>query len=320
MNDAIEENIDIEHILQEASARWDGGYVITGLLGSGDLFAFRDPHGIRPAFYYASDEVIVVASERPVIQTVFDLPVTEVKELMPGQSIVVKRNGNMKVSTIHPAVEVTPCSFERIYFSRGSDCDIYNERKELGRLLTENILKSVGYDVDHTIFSFIPNTAEIAYYGMMQGLEAWLDRQKSEEICARNGQLSSAQIREILSRQIRTEKLAIKDIKLRTFIAEGNSRNDLAAHVYDTTYGTVREGVDSIVVIDDSIVRGTTLRQSIIKILCRQKPKKIVIVSSSPQIRYPDCYGHRYVEDGRVYRFSCCYRFAEREEIRTGDR
>ena len=221
MNDAIEENIDIEHILQEASARWDGGYVITGLLGSGDLFAFRDPHGIRPAFYYASDEVIVVASERPVIQTVFDLPVTEVKELMPGQSIVVKRNGNM----------------------------------------------------------------------MMQGLEAWLDRQKSEEICARNGQLSSAQIREILSRQIRTEKLAIKDIKLRTFIAEGNSRNDLAAHVYDTTYGTVREGVDSIVVIDDSIVRGTTLRQSIIKILCRQKPKKIVIVSSSPQIRYPDCYG-----------------------------
>ena len=291
MNDAIEENIDIEHILQEASARWDGGYVITGLLGSGDLFAFRDPHGIRPAFYYASDEVIVVASERPVIQTVFDLPVTEVKELMPGQSIVVKRNGNMKVSTIHPAVEVTPCSFERIYFSRGSDCDIYNERKELGRLLTENILKSVGYDVDHTIFSFIPNTAEIAYYGMMQGLEAWLDRQKSEEICARNGQLSSAQIREILSRQIRTEKLAIKDIKLRTFIAEGNSRNDLAAHVYDTTYGTVREGVDSIVVIDDSIVRGTTLRQSIIKILCRQKPKKIVIVSSSPQIRYPDCYG-----------------------------
>ena len=291
MNDAIEENIDIEHILQEASARWDGGYVITGLLGSGELFAFRDPHGIRPAFYYASDEVIVVASERPVIQSVFDLPVSEVKELMPGQSIVVKRNGNMKVSTIHPAVEVTPCSFERIYFSRGSDCDIYNERKELGRLLTENILKSVGYDVDHTIFSFIPNTAEIAYYGMMQGLEAWLDRQKSEEICARNGQLSSAQIREILSRQIRTEKLAIKDIKLRTFIAEGNSRNDLAAHVYDTTYGTVREGVDSIVVIDDSIVRGTTLRQSIIKILCRQKPKKIVIVSSSPQIRYPDCYG-----------------------------
>lgn len=291
MNDAIEENIDIEQILREASALWDGGYVITGLIGSGDLFAFRDPHGIRPAFYYASDEVIVVASERPVIQTVFDLSVEEVRELEPGQSIVVRRNGEIKVSTIHRAEKVTPCSFERIYFSRGSDCDIYRERKELGRLLTEDILKSVGYDVEHAIFSFIPNTAEIAYYGMMQGLEVWLNEQKSKLICESDGQLSGEQIREILSKRIRTEKLAIKDIKLRTFIAEGNSRNDLAAHVYDTTYGTVREGVDSIVVIDDSIVRGTTLRQSIIKILCRQKPRKIVIVSSSPQVRYPDCYG-----------------------------
>lgn len=291
MNDAIEENIDIEQILREASALWDGGYVITGLIGSGDLFAFRDPHGIRPAFYYASDEVIVVASERPVIQTVFDLSVEEVRELEPGQSIVVRRNGEIKVSTIHRAEKVTPCSFERIYFSRGSDCDIYRERKELGRLLTEDILKSVGYDVEHAIFSFIPNTAEIAYYGMMQGLEVWLNEQKSKLICESDGQLSGEQIREILSKRIRTEKLAIKDIKLRTFIAEGNSRNDLAAHVYDTTYGTVREGVDSIVVIDDSIVRGTTLRQSIIKMLCRQKPRKIVIVSSSPQVRYPDCYG-----------------------------
>ena len=290
MNDAIEENIDIEHILREASALWDGGYVITGLVGSGDLFAFRDPHGIRPAFYYASDEVIVVASERPVIQTVFDLAVDDVHELLPGQSIVVKRNGEMKLSTIHQPVNVTPCSFERIYFSRGSDCDIYRERKELGRLLTEDILKSVGYDIDHTIFSFIPNTAEIAYYGMMQGLKTWLDRKKADQICGKM-MINDQEIREILKKQIRTEKLAIKDIKLRTFIAEGNSRNDLAAHVYDTTYGTVCEGVDSIVVIDDSIVRGTTLKQSIIKILCRQKPKKIVIVSSSPQIRYPDCYG-----------------------------
>ena len=240
---------------------------------------------------YASDEVIVVASERPVIQTVFDLSVEEVRELEPGQSIVVRRNGEIKVSTIHRAEKVTPCSFERIYFSRGSDCDIYRERKELGRLLTEDILKSVGYDVEHAIFSFIPNTAEIAYYGMMHGLEVWLNEQKSKLICESDGQLSGEQIREILSKRIRTEKLAIKDIKLRTFIAEGNSRNDLAAHVYDTTYGTVREGVDSIVVIDDSIVRGTTLRQSIIKILCRQKPRKIVIVSSSPQVRYPDCYG-----------------------------
>ncbi|NCE72682.1 amidophosphoribosyltransferase [Odoribacter sp. Z80] len=291
INEAIENNIDIEHILREASALWDGGYVITGLTGSGDMFAFRDPQGIRPAFYYVSEEVIVVASERPVIQTVFDLKVEDVCELLPGQSIVVKRNGSWKLSQIHPALNVMPCSFERIYFSRGSDCDIYKERKELGRLLTEDILKQVGYDLDHTVFSFIPNTAEIAYYGMMQGLEAWLDRQKCEMICEQKDLLTCGQIREILAKQVRTEKLAIKDIKLRTFIAEGNSRNDLAAHVYDTTYGTVREGQDSIVVIDDSIVRGTTLRQSIIKILCRHRPRRIVIVSSSPQIRYPDCYG-----------------------------
>ena len=291
INEAIENNIDIEHILREASALWDGGYVITGLTGSGDMFAFRDPQGIRPAFYYVSEEVIVVASERPVIQTVFDLKVEDVCELLPGQSIVVKRNGSWKLSQIHPALNVMPCSFERIYFSRGSDCDIYKERKELGRLLTEDILKQVGYDLDHTVFSFIPNTAEIAYYGMMQGLEAWLDRQKCEMICEQKDLLTCGQIREILAKQVRTEKLAIKDIKLRTVIAEGNSRNDLAAHVYDTTYGTVREGLDSIVVIDDSIVRGTTLRQSIIKILCRHRPRRIVIVSSSPQIRYPDCYG-----------------------------
>lgn len=291
MNEAIEENINIEHILREASSRWDGGYVITGLVGSGDMFAFRDPQGIRPAFWYANDEVIVVASERPVIQTVFDLNTEDVKELLPGQSIVVKRNGKMKLSEIHKPTHIAPCSFERIYFSRGSDCDIYHERKELGRLLTDAILKSVGYDIEHTVFSFIPNTAEIAYYGMMRGLENWLDKQKSEMICEKKDVLTCGQIREILARQIRTEKLAIKDIKLRTFIAEGNSRNDLAAHVYDTTYGTIEEGVDSIVVIDDSIVRGTTLRQSIIKILCRQHPRRIVIVSSSPQIRYPDCYG-----------------------------
>ena len=262
LNEAIERHIDIEHILREASAHWDGGYVITGLIGSGDLFAFRDPQGIRPLALGKLDE-----------------------------SIVVKRDGQVALKQIHQAEHVTPCSFERIYFSRGSDCDIYRERKELGRLLTDTILKTVGYDLDRTIFSFIPNTAEIAYYGMMQGLESWLDKQKSELICEQKGLLNCNQIREILAKQVRTEKLAIKDIKLRTFIAEGNSRNDLAAHVYDTTYGTVREGVDSVVAIDDSIVRGTTLRQSIIKILCRQKPRRIVIVSSSPQVRYPDCYG-----------------------------
>lgn len=313
MNEAIEENIDIAHILREASSLWDGGYVITGAIGSGDMFAFRDPQGIRPAFYYADDEVVVVASERPVIQTVFDLGVADVHELLPGQSIIVKRNGQWKLSTIHQSARITPCSFERIYFSRGSDCDIYRERKELGRLLAADILKNVGYDIDHTIFSFIPNTAEIAYYGMLQGLESWLDQQKCTMICEQKELLNCGQIREILAKKIRTEKLAIKDIKLRTFIAEGNSRNDLAAHVYDTTYGTVRANVDSIVVIDDSIVRGTTLRQSIIKILCRQKPKRIVIVSSSPQIRYPDCYGidmsrmgefiafHAAIEIGRAH-------------------
>lgn len=290
LNDAIEQHIDIEGILREASAIWDGGYVIIGLTGSGDMFAFRDHCGIRPAFYYVSDEVVVVASERPVIQTAFDLPVSAVKELQPGQSIVVKRNGSISVTQIREAANVKACSFERIYFSRGSDCDIYRERKELGRLLTDAILRSVDFDLENTVFSFIPNTAEIAYYGMMNGLEEWLDKQKADKICGEPG-LSGEQIREILARQVRTEKLAIKDIKLRTFIAEGNSRNDLAAHVYDTTYGTVREGIDSVVVIDDSIVRGTTLRQSIVNILCRQKPKKIVIVSSSPQIRYPDCYG-----------------------------
>ena len=291
MNDAIEQHIDIETILREASAHWDGGYVITGIVGSGDLFAFRDPQGIRPAFWYADDEVVVVASERPVIQTVFDLAVEDVRELLPGQSIIVKRTGEMSLNRIHPAGKPAPCSFERIYFSRGSDCDIYRERKELGRLLTESILKSVDGDLEHTIFSFIPNTAEIAYYGMVQGVREWLDKQKSDLICGQKDTLTCDEIRKILSREVRTEKLAIKDIKLRTFIAEGNSRNDLAAHVYDTTYGTVREGVDSVVVIDDSIVRGTTLRQSIIKILCRQKPKRIVVVSSSPQVRYPDCYG-----------------------------
>lgn len=304
LNEAIEKHIDIEHILTEASALWDGGYVITGLIGSGDLFAFRDPQGIRPAFYYQDDEVVVVASERPVIQTAFDLPVGTVKELLPGQSIVVKRDGQVALKQIHKAEHITPCSFERIYFSRGSDCDIYRERKELGRLLTDAILKCVGYDLDHTIFSFIPNTAEIAYYGMMQGLESWLDKRKSELICEQKGILNCNQIREILAKQVRTEKLAIKDIKLRTFIAEGNSRNDLAAHVYDTTYGTVREGVDSVVAIDDSIVRGTTLRQSIIKILCRQKPRRIVIVSSSPQVRYPDCYGIDMSEMGEFIAFN----------------
>lgn len=291
LNRMIEENLDMEAILRSASQKWDGGFVICGLTGSGDAFVFRDKWGIRPAFYYADDEIVVVASERPVIQTILNVRTEKVRELNAGESLVIKKNGEMRLSRIAETGKVTPCSFERIYFSRGSDRDIYRERKMLGRLLTDQILQAVSYDTDHTVFSFIPNTAEIAYYGMLEGLEDYLNSRKSVDLLGTVGKVSSSRAEQILSRRIRTEKLAIKDIKLRTFIAENQSRNDLATHVYDITYGSIVEGVDTIVVIDDSIVRGTTLKQSIVKILSRLNPKKIVIVSSSPQIRYPDCYG-----------------------------
>ena len=291
LNRIIEEKLDLETILRTASGKWDGGFVIGGLTGSGDAFVFRDKWGIRPAFYYADEEIIVVASERPVIQTILNVRTEQVRELEAGQGLIIKKSGEMKLSRIASTEKITPCSFERIYFSRGSDRDIYQERKMLGNLLTDQILKSVGYDTDNTVFSFIPNTAEIAYYGMLEGLDDYLNSRKSVELLGTTDNVSSDRADQILSRRIRTEKLAIKDIKLRTFIAENNSRNDLATHVYDITYGTIVEGVDNIVVIDDSIVRGTTLKQSIIKILSRLNPKKIVVVSSSPQIRYPDCYG-----------------------------
>ncbi|WP_283390651.1 amidophosphoribosyltransferase [Millionella massiliensis] len=291
LNQAIEANIDIERILREASDIWDGGYVICGLTGSGDLFSLRDPHGIRPAFYYVGDDVVAVASERPVLQTTFDIETDQVRELLPGQALIVNQAGQLRLAQIQPAGEVRACSFERIYFSRGSDCDIYRERKELGRLLVEEVLRRVDYDFAHTVFSFIPNTAEVAYMGMMEGLQEWFNHQKCHVLLASRETLSEAEIRDIMNMRVRTEKLALKDIKLRTFIAEDSSRDDLAAHVYDTTYGTIRPGVDSAVAIDDSIVRGTTLRRSIVHILSRQRPRKIVIVSSSPQIRYPDCYG-----------------------------
>ena len=291
LNQAIEANIDIERILREASDIWDGGYVICGLTGSGDLFSLRDPHGIRPAFYYVGDDVVAVASERPVLQTTFDIETDQVRELFPGQALIVNQAGQLRLAQIQPAGEVRACSFERIYFSRGSDCDIYRERKELGRLLVEEVLRRVDYDFAHTVFSFIPNTAEVAYMGMMEGLQEWFNHQKCHVLLASRETLSEAEIRDIMNMRVRTEKLALKDIKLRTFIAEDSSRDDLAAHVYDTTYGTIRPGVDSAVAIDDSIVRGTTLRRSIVHILSRQRPRKIVIVSSSPQIRYPDCYG-----------------------------
>lgn len=290
MNEEIENRINIEDIIRTASEHWDGGFVICGLTGSGDAFAFRDKWGIRPAFYYADDEIVVVASERPVIQTILNVRTEQVNELHAGEIIVIKKSGKLHLAKIHTTDKITPCSFERIYFSRGSDRDIYRERKMLGSLLTDQILNTVHYDTENTVFSFIPNTAEVAYYGMLEGLNAYLDSRKSVDLLTIDT-VSSYRADQILSRRIRTEKLAIKDIKLRTFIAENNSRNNLATHVYDITYGAIIEGVDNMVVIDDSIVRGTTLKQSIIKILSRLNPKKIVIVSSSPQIRYPDCYG-----------------------------
>lgn len=291
LNDAIEAHVDIESILREASELWDGGYVICGLTGSGDMFSFRDPQGIRPAFYYVADDVVAVASERPVLQTTFDIETEQVQELLPGQALIVTKGGEIRLAQILPARNVRPCSFERIYFSRGSDRDIYRERKQLGRLLVPEVLRKTDHDLDRTVFSFIPNTAEVAYMGMIEGLQDWLNDRQSQALLAARETLTEEGIRGIMARRVRTEKLALKDIKLRTFIAEDSSRDDLAAHVYDTTYGTVRPGIDSVVAIDDSIVRGTTLKKSIVHILSRQRPKKIVIVSSSPQIRYPDCYG-----------------------------
>lgn len=289
---AIEENVDMSHVLQEASKDWDGGYVMCGITGSGESFALRDPWGIRSAFWYMDDEVVVLASERPVIQTVFDVPVDAIHELQPGQSLLVSRNGHMRLAQINIPYKLRACSFERIYFSRGSDADIYNERKQMGKLLIPSILKAINFDVDHTVFSFIPNTAEVAFYGMLEGLDNYLNQQKVQKIeeTVHSG-AGHEVVNAILSRRIRSEKVAIKDIKLRTFISEGNSRNDLAAHVYDITYGSLEPYVDNLVIIDDSIVRGTTLKQSIISILDRLHPKKIVIVSSSPQVRYPDYYG-----------------------------
>lgn len=288
---AIEDHIDLTNVIRTSSKEWDGGYVICGLTGSGESFALRDPWGIRPAFWYKDDEIIVLASERPVIQTALNVPVEEVHELRPGQAVLVNKRGEMRVEQINQPKEEKQCTFERIYFSRGSDKDIYNERKELGRRLVDPILKAVSYDVEHTVFSYIPNTAEVAFYGMLDGFDTYLNHLKIKEIEALGHRPTRSELDRILSMRIRSEKVAIKDIKLRTFIAEGNSRNDLAAHVYDITYGSLVPYQDNLVIIDDSIVRGTTLKQSIIKILDRLHPKKIVIVSSSPQVRYPDYYG-----------------------------
>ncbi|MDY2827816.1 MAG: amidophosphoribosyltransferase [Sodaliphilus sp.] len=302
----IEDNLDFRKILEKPAKTWDGGYAMCGMTGSGDLFVMRDPHGIRPAFYYYDDEIFVAASERPVIQTAMNVPFEAVNELTPGAAIIVKKDGTITTDQILKQLDNQKCSFERIYFSRGSDADIYKERKKLGVLLADRVLKTVDYDIEHTIVSFIPNTAETAYLGLLDGMNNYLTKQKAEKIKALDfsDKEFDKKLNDILSVKLRTEKIAIKDIKLRTFITEGKSRNDMAAHVYDVTYGQVQSGIDNLVVIDDSIVRGTTLKQSIIRILDRLKPKKIVVVSSSPQIRYPDYYG---IDMSRMAEF-CAFR------------
>jgi amidophosphoribosyltransferase len=291
LNKQIEQKLDVSNLLQRTCYQWDGGYVVCGMIGNGDAFVVRDPAGIRPCFYYADDEIVVIASERPVIQTVMNVTVGQVEELQPGQAMVLKRSGIFDFEQVLPPTERRACSFERIYFSRGSDSDIYRERKKLGEQLTNDVLQMVDYDVDNTVFSFIPNTAEVAFYGLLDGLNCYLNERKRQMIREGGKPLSSDAINRILSQRVRSEKVVLKDIKLRTFIEQDTSRNDLATHVYDVTYDTIRPHTDNLVVIDDSIVRGTTLRQSIIKILDRLGPKKIVVVSSSPQVRYPDCYG-----------------------------
>jgi amidophosphoribosyltransferase len=282
-------NLNLEGVLKQAVTHFDGGYVCSGLVGNGDSFVIRDAHGIRPAFYYKSDEVIVVASERPAIMTTFNVAQEDVHELQPGHAIIVKANGNYSNTRILPEKELKACSFERIYFSRGSDPDIYRERMKLGSNLAGKVLEAVDNDLKNTIVSFIPNTAETAFYGLIKGLEDYLNDIKIQRITSRT--LSEDEMRELISRRVRIEKIAIKDVKMRTFITEDASRNEMVQHVYDITYGTVNRDVDTLVVIDDSIVRGTTLRESIIKMLDRLGPKRIIVVSSAPQIRYPDCYG-----------------------------
>lgn len=287
----IGDKLDIERILKRASEDWDGGYAMAGLFGHGDAFVLRDPAGIRPAFWYEDDEVCVVASERPVIQTAFNLKSEQVKELTPGHALILKKDGEVKETLINNPVPASKCSFERIYFSRGSDFEIYNERKELGRNIVPQIIEAIDGDLENAVFSFIPNTAEVSFYGMIKGLEDHLNEEKIQQIIALGSNPDHEEIRRILLQRTRIEKIAIKDAKLRTFITQDDSRDDLVAHVYDITYGSVRPKTDNLVVIDDSIVRGTTLKQSILRILDRLNPKKIVIVSSAPQIRFPDCYG-----------------------------
>ena len=286
----IAERLNLKKILKKAAKNWDGGYAMAGMIGHGDSFVFRDPAGIRPAYYYKDDEVVVVASERPVIQTVFNVDFDSVKELPPGSAIITKKSGATSIDQILAPVERKACSFERIYFSRGSDAEIYRERKLLGKLIVPEVLKTVDFDIKNTVFSFIPNTAETSFLGMIETVDAYLNQRKTKEILKGKRSLSAEKVTQILSVHTRVEKIAIKDVKLRTFITEDSSRDDLVAHVYDVTYGVIKPE-DNLVIIDDSIVRGTTLKKSILKMMDRLSPKRIVVVSSAPQIRYPDCYG-----------------------------
>ncbi len=287
----IEKNLDLSVILSKASRNWDGGYVMAGMVGHGDAFVMRDPAGIRPAFYYIDDEIVVAASERPVIQTVFNIRTDKVIELPPAHGLIIKSSGDTSVVRIREDSEQRKCSFERIYFSRGTDKEIYRERKKLGELLTSPVLKAINYDLDNTVFSYIPNTAESAFYGLIKGVENYLNKTKIDTIIQKGETLTREDLEKIINQRPRVEKIAVKDAKLRTFITADKGRDDLVGHIYDVTYGVIKRGIDNLVVIDDSIVRGTTLKKSIIRILDRLDPKKILIVSSSPQLRYPDCYG-----------------------------
>lgn len=287
----IAEHIDVANVLTRSAKNWDGGYTICGMIGHGDAFVMRDPAGIRPAFYYEDEEIVVVTSERPAIQTAFNIPIDEIKEVEPGHALIIKKNGHVSMQQFKEPVEKKACSFERIYFSRGNDASIYRERKQLGRLLVDKILKSVDYDFENTVFSYIPNTAEVAYYGMVEGVHKYIKSYQKEKILNHQHELDNDKLEKLLNLSPRVEKITLKDVKLRTFITQDADRKDMVAHVYDTTYGVINRGVDNLVVLDDSIVRGTTLKQSILRILDRLGPKKIIIVSSAPQIRYPDCYG-----------------------------
>jgi amidophosphoribosyltransferase len=311
ISELIAKNIDIQRVLQRASKDWDGGFAMVGMLGHGDAFVYRDPNGIRPAFYYEDDEVCVVASERPPIQSAFNVPLDQIKEIPAGCAYVVKKDGSSSMKEIKPSTALTPCSFERIYFSRGNDSSIYQERQDLGKNIVPRVLQEVNYDLENTVFSFIPNTAETAFYGMIKALEDHLNDVKIEKLTS--GSWSNEEIEAIVRKRARIEKIAIKDVKMRTFITQDSARDEMVSHVYDVTHGTVKPGVDTLVVIDDSIVRGTTLKKSIIKMLDRLEPKRIIIVSSAPQIRYPDCYGIDMAKMGDFIAFQAIVALLKRD-------